>query len=152
MFRVEEDQNNRTYRLQGTIDESADLAFLRALHGGVKVNLRQVARISSFGVRSWIEALNHIPADARIEFHEVPPHVVNQINMVSGFLGRGRVCTFFAPMVCEACGHEAEILFAVGECQRNECQLPPTTCPQCRKRMVIDELEAQYLLFVRLTS
>jgi hypothetical protein len=51
-------------------------------------------------------------------------------------------------MKCDACKFEQELLFTVGECQRNEGQLPPTSCPRCGKLMTMDE-EEHFLLFIQ---
>jgi hypothetical protein len=145
-FRTERTSDG--YRLSGVIDENADLGFLRELHGHVSIHLGAVRRINSFGVRQWIEAIRATPADARLEFLECPAPVVDQINMVAGFLGRGHVVSFYAPMVCESCKAEESALFHVIDCKRNNNRLPPFACPSCNKKMVVDELEEQYLLFL----
>jgi len=74
--------------------------------------------------------------------------VIDQINMVSGFLGRGKVVSFYAPMTCEACDVEMNQLFEVADVRKTG-KLPEVKCPKCRKAMEVDDLEEQYLLFVR---
>ena len=134
--------------LSGVIDESADLSFFEQLSGHVRIHMRNVRRINSYGVRSWIEAVRHLGPDTVVELVECPPSVVDQINMVAGFLGRGRVASFYAPMACERCGHEREQLFGVAE-YRAAGRLPEVKCPQCGETMQVDDLEEHYLLFAR---
>jgi hypothetical protein len=148
-FRVERVDDGRTYLLSGVIDENADLTFFHGIHGAAKVMLGNVRRINSFGVRQWIEAIRRIPADAHVEFHECPPPVVDQINMVAGFMGKGNVISFYAPMICEKCAAEQDALFTVADCQENGGHLPAYPCPKCGTRMEVDDLEEHYLLFVR---
>jgi hypothetical protein len=75
--------------------------------------------------------------------------VVDQINMVAGFAGRGRVVSFYAPMLCESCNHEEDHLFYVSDLRKHDGRLPPLPCPHCGTTMQVDDLEEQYLLFTR---
>lgn len=153
-FRFEaaaEADGTRIIKLEGVVDEHADLAFFTDLHGPVKLSLKGVRRINSFGVRAWIDAIRRVPADCTFEFVDCPPPVVDQMNMVAGFLGRGKVSSFFAPMTCERCDLEQDHLFLVADCRRQGGKLPAVGCPSCGKPMEVDDLEEQYLLFVRET-
>jgi hypothetical protein len=137
-----------TIVLSGIIDEAADLSFFDQLAGTARLSLRAVRRINSYGVRAWIDAIRRVPRHVSIELHECPPSVVDQINMVSGFAGRGKVVSFYAPMACERCGLEQDHLFTVDEF-RAAGKLPPVACPSCGTTMQVDDLEEQYLLFAR---
>jgi len=136
-------------RLSGVIDEHPDLSFLSKLKGRVHISLKGVRRINSFGVRAWIDAIRRVPAEANLEFIECPPPVIDQINMVAGFLGRGKVLSFFAPMTCDKCDVEINQLFQTAEVKKNNSKLPAVKCPKCGGGMEVDDLEDQYLLFVR---
>lgn len=150
-FRVEGlDGDGRALRLVGVIDENADLSFFSRLRGHVQVCMRGVRRINSFGVRSWIDAIRKVPDGTSLEFVECPPPVIDQMNMVAGFLGRaGTVSSFYAPMVCETCDLEEDRLFQVAECRQKGGKLPIAKCPRCGEPMEVDDLEEQYLLFVK---
>lgn len=150
-FRVEvaEGEGGKTIRLYGVIDEHADLSFMHTLRGSVRFSLRGVRRINSFGVRAWIDAIRRVPAECSFELVECPPPVVDQLNMVAGFVGRGRVTSFFAAMRCEKCDRELDHLFAVADIKKNHNKLPRVDCPSCRQPMEVDDLEDQYLMFVR---
>src|SRR5512143_1099977 len=91
-FRVERHASGEI-SLSGVVDESADLSFFERLTGHVRIHMRNVRRINSYGVRAWIEAVRNLPPDTVVELVECPPSVVDQINMVAGFLGRGRVAS-----------------------------------------------------------
>ncbi len=136
--------------ITGIIDENADLAPLAALgERPVEVAMRGVRRINSFGVRAWIDAVRKIPQSARLQFVQCPPPVVDQCNMVAGFLGHGKLVSFFAPMVCTECDEQIDQLFLTSACRDNGGKLPATPCPRCGRPMEVDDLEEQYLLFVR---
>ena len=136
--------------ITGIIDENADLTPLTTLgERPIEVNLRAVRRINSFGVRTWIDAVRKVPQSARLTFVQCPPPVVDQCNMVSGFLGHGVLVSFFAPMVCSECDEQIDQLFETAACRANGGKLPVTPCPRCGRPMEVDDLEEQYLLFVR---
>src|SRR5688500_12384016 len=134
-FAVEQGADGQTVHLRGVIDENADLGFFARLQGAVTVNLTAVRRTNSYRVRSWIEAIRLLPKDARLRFVECPPPVVDQINMVAGFLGSGRVESFYAPMACRSCGHEMDALFEVVTCRNAGGRIPAVPCPKCSSAM-----------------
>lgn len=144
-----ESTDGQLWRLSGVIDENADLGFMETLSGHALLNLKGVRRINSYGVRSWIEAVRKVPHGTIVEFIECPPPVVDQMNMVQGFLGRGMVTSFYAPMACERCDLEKDHLFQVADCRAAGGKIPAVPCPKCNQPMEIDDLEEQYLLFVR---
>jgi len=138
--------------MSGVIDENADLALLGTLGARpVRFNMKSVRRINSYGVRSWMEAIRRIPRDAEISFIHCPPPVIDQCNMVAGFLGHGRLLSFYAPMTCTECDEQIDQLFETAACRANGNKLPATPCPRCGRPMEVDDLEDQYLLFVRET-
>lgn len=136
--------------IAGVIDENADLTPLTLLGARpVRVHLRAVRRINSFGVRSWMDAIRQIPRSVPLRFVHAPPPVVDQCNMVSGFVGHGSLESFYAPMTCTECDEQVDQLFETAACRANGGRLPSTPCPRCGRAMEVDDLEEQYLLFVR---
>jgi hypothetical protein len=135
--------------LTGVIDENADLSFLERLPAGkVTVNLRGVRRINSYGVRIWLENIRRVPEAVQLQFVELPPPIVDQANMLHGFLGRGRVMSFLVPYVCERCRQYREELLTSEEC-RGRSSLPVVACPSCSGAMEVDDVEEQYLQISR---
>ncbi len=137
-----------TWILSGIIDENSDLGFLESLSGPTRLHMRDVRRINSYGVRAWIESIRKVPRGVGLEFVECSPAVIDQANMVAGFLGRGQVGSFYAPMICDRCGAERDELFRTEEYQRDG-RLPEVSCPRCGSPMQVDDLEEHYLLFAR---
>ncbi|MCE9578216.1 MAG: hypothetical protein K8W52_34135 [Deltaproteobacteria bacterium] len=136
--------------VSGVVDENADLALLSTLGGRpVRVNLKGVRRINSFGVRAWMDAVRKVPRDVVLTFAQAPSPVIDQCNMVTGFLGHGTLESFFAPMTCGECDEQVDQLFETAACRANGGKLPSTPCPRCGRPMEVDDLEDQYLLFVR---
>src|SRR5262245_43622284 len=89
-----------TWELSGSIDDIGDLSFFAALHGPSRLNLRHVKRMNSHGVRSWLDNIRKMPGSATLELIECSPAMIDQVNLVAGLLGRGRVVSFYVPMHC----------------------------------------------------
>lgn len=147
---VSSDAANDLVSIHGVIDESSDLSPMtrlgkRPLH----INMRGVRRINSYGVRAWLDAIRELPSTCKLSFIHCPPPVVDQCNMVSGFLGHGQLESFYAPMTCIECDEQIDQLFETAACRANGGKLPKTPCPRCGRPMEVDDLEEQYLLFVR---
>jgi hypothetical protein len=90
-----------------------------------------------------------VPAATPLTFVHCPSPVVDQCNMVSGFLGHGALMSFYAPMTCRECDEAVDTLFETAAVRANLGKLPVTPCPRCKRPMEIDDLEDQYLLYVR---
>lgn len=138
------------FRLHGVVDEFADLSALT--HGDLpelELDLHDVRRINSFGVRAWIEVMRQIPREVRVRFCKCSPPVVEQCNMVTAFSGHAEIVSFYAPMICEPCDEQLDILVDSESCRARGNTLPRTPCPSCQRDMEIDDLEEQYLLFLR---
>jgi hypothetical protein len=151
MFSVErhESAGVKHLHLSGVIDEFADLSFFAHLEGDVVVHLGEVRRINSFGVRLWIDGVRAIPAESTVVYVDVPVPLVEQMNMIHDFFGRGRVESFLAPMACNSCGRNETVLFRVEECLRGEVVRLERQCSACDATMELDDIEEQYLAFLR---
>ncbi len=135
--------------LSGVIDEFADLSFLSHLEGKVVVHLGEVRRINSFGVRLWIDGVRAIPEEASVIFVDVPVPLVEQVNMIHDFFGRGLVESFQAPMACNSCGRMETVLFSVEVCRKNDPVRLECKCGGCDAEMELDDIEEQYLAFLK---
>jgi hypothetical protein len=136
-------------RLSGVIDEHADLSFLSSLVGPkVVMNLRGVRRINSYGVRHWMEHIRKVPPSVQMEVIEIPPPIVDQVNMVHGFMGRGKVVSFYVPYTCGNCEEYREQLVTSSEVRAKKA-LPEVKCPACDSVMEVDDVEEQYLQILR---
>lgn len=151
LFSVERHEQDgvRHLHLSGVIDEFADLSFLPHLGGEVVVHLGGVRRINSFGVRLWIDGVRAIPSKANVVFVNVPVPLVEQVNMIPDFFGRGRVETFQAPMVCNVCGRTETVLFSVKACTAEGSAGLSSGCSACDAAMELDDIEEQYLAFLK---
>ncbi|WP_374033821.1 hypothetical protein ACES2I_14355 [Bdellovibrio bacteriovorus] len=94
--------------LEGPISEKTALFELNIQnYKEIKLNMSKVTFINSIGVKNWILWTCRVPADAKLSLEECPFVIVNQVNIVHGFLPKNaRVISFHAPFLCEDCSHE----------------------------------------------
>jgi eukaryotic-like serine/threonine-protein kinase len=113
--------------LGGRLNEGFHGAALGgALDGVVVLDLARVERITSYGVREWLEMLTAARGRASLYFCRCSEAVVNQLAMIRGFSGDGVVVSFVAPYLCRTCGATAE---RVLDCQRDAALLVRREAP-----------------------
>ncbi|MBF0431523.1 MAG: hypothetical protein HQK83_09605 [Fibrobacteria bacterium] len=153
-FNIEKEQDGDVLKLNlsGVIDEDSDLSdLLFPDHKGkLIINLKEVKRINSCGVREWVNAMETI-SEMEIELINCSTAIVNQINMVSNFSGNGKVTSFMAPYYCESCDAEFEIALEVDKNfpDRDYPVAPSYNCPKCKNTLEFDDIEDKYFLFIK---
>ncbi|WP_444881604.1 protein kinase domain-containing protein [Hyalangium versicolor] len=140
-------------RISGVIDETFPLTSASPeLTGIVIVDLGCVDRISSFGVRKWIEFASKLPSGA-ISMYMVyaPPVVVDQLNMVEGFAGVTRVLTVLAPYTCRTCSEDRlRAVNLMDEAQViSENRAPEHNCPVCSNPLEFADLPGEFFGYMR---
>jgi hypothetical protein len=134
--------------LSGAIDEWADLDALFddiPPHSMVAIDLSQVKRISSVGVRVWICFMDKLKAhDMPVQLEGCSVVIVRQMNMISQFRGHGDVRSAYAPYYCPTCNKEQLRLIDLSA--EVSAQLRKTMlCPTCNSSLDLDEEEALYV-------
>ena len=131
-------------RLEGTIDEQFDGAALLSEVGAgpLLLNLGGIGKISSFGIREWVDFMAQAGRRASaIYLIECSPKVIDQLNMVANFAGAARVVSFFAPYRCDYCDDERRRLLQV-ELDRamiHAARMPDRICESCGNAEYFDE-------------
>src|SRR3954454_10396308 len=98
-------------KLSGIIDDSFDRArFLEGLGSIIVFDLEGVTRITSYGVREWMNALRGLPSDSYYCFVRARPTIVSQFNMVAKFGAQGQLITLYSPYHCSSCDNDFEVL------------------------------------------
>ncbi len=145
---VEETERIRVV-IKGDITEATNFRdLLPVMVGRVDFDLSQVTYINSLGVRAWVEFLRAAPIQG-YEFHACSVPFVLQAALSDAVLGRGTVTSFFAPYVCDVCGHEEERLLQSATVLASEDHSPPTfNCPSCGGDLALDDLPQRYLAFL----
>jgi predicted RNA-binding Zn-ribbon protein involved in translation (DUF1610 family)/anti-anti-sigma regulatory factor len=150
-WRIKERPGFTTVEFTGEIDENADFAELRRrLKGTVVFHLAEVRRINSCGVREWVNFVRDLPTVTELTFTHCSPAIVTQLNMIFNFRGAAKVRSFYAPYVCDNCGHEEEKLLDVQSQfpSGKTSKVPEFACEQCGKSMEFDDLPERYLSFL----
>ncbi|NTX16416.1 serine/threonine protein kinase [Myxococcus sp. CA056] len=140
-------------RIAGVIDETFPLTSTHPeLTGLLVVDLGRVERISSFGVRRWIEFAAKLPPGALgLYVVHAPPVVVDQLNMVEGFAGVARVLSVLAPYTCRTCNEDRmRVVNLVDEAQViAEERAPEHTCPVCSNPLEFADLPSEFFDYAR---
>lgn len=153
-FNASKQQNGSEFlvNLSGHIDEDATFNNI-ALDGAGKVvlELEGVTAINSCGIREWIKWIRTVPPGTPVVYRKCPKVIVDQINMVAGFLpDGGKVESFYVPYYSEASGDEKMILFQEGsEFKGNEIFPPAEVKDASGEVMEMDVIEAKYFKFLK---
>ncbi len=102
------------FSIEGAISEKCPL-FDYSITDATEIilDLEKMTFINSIGVKNWINWTFKIPSQCKLELHKCPFVIINQVNIVQGFLPKqARIQSFFAPYISES-GEEMTIL-----CQR----------------------------------
>src|SRR5262245_28081505 len=139
-------------KLSGVIDEDNELSELtdRIGVGTTVIDLGEIERINSCGVRDWVNWLTKIEKNgAKAVLVECSPAIVAQINLVNNFTGNGVVKSFFAPYFCPACELEKVLLVETQELARQDPpKAPMCRCDECDGVMDFDDMEESYFAFL----
>lgn len=124
----------------------------RTWAGRVIVDMGAVERISSFGVREWLELQRSVDArgDAvTLYLARCSEPVVTQLGMIRAFVGRAQLVSFLAPYLCVTCGAAFNHCF---DCERDAVALdgspPLIPCPTCGESARLDD-DASYFTPLR---
>lgn len=138
-------------KLSGVIDEDNELAELTdKIHGStVVIDLGEVERINSCGVRDWVNWLGRVEAkNAEIVLVECSPAIVAQINLVNNFTGRGVVKSFYVPYFCPECDEEKVLLCETADMGPPPHEPPICRCDECDLVMDFDDMPDSYFAFL----
>jgi serine/threonine protein kinase len=140
--------------VSGMVDESfesfgnfGELAAMKT----VILNVSGMTRMTSFGVRQWLKAMDVLPKSITdLYLLGCPTFFVDQLNMVLNFGGASKILTAVAPYTCPSCGMESgEMLDVLAE-RANLAKggLPEKECTRCGGKLEFDETPESYFGFV----
>lgn len=150
-LQIEKNGNDWKIRMSGTVDEDVDFGqYSLTGAGSIELFLGEVKSINSCGIREWIKWIG--TADGvPISYNECPKIIVDQINMVQGFLpAQGRVNSFYVPYYNEESGSEKNVLFKLGSefTETGEIKAPMVKDDEGHE-MEMDVVEAKYFKFLK---
>ena len=137
--------------ISGVIDEDADFGpYSLAGIDHTDLYLSQIKSINSCGIREWIKWINTAGV-ASIQYFECPKLIVDQINMVQGFLpAHAKVMSFYVPYFNEDSGSEKNVLFSYGtEFTEAGVQAPAAVVDEEGKPMEMDVIESKFFKFLK---
>ena len=140
-----------TVQMAGTIDEDVDFNQFN-LGGNSQVNIEMtgIKSINSCGIREWIKWMG-TASGAAITFENCPKVIVDQINMVDGFLpATGKVKSFQVPYYNDDSGSEKNVLFRYGtEFDDSSVNPPASVKDEEGNEMEMDVIESKYFKFLK---
>jgi hypothetical protein len=150
-IKVEKAGTQAKVQISGVIDEDADFnphSLAGATH--VDLHLGNIKGINSCGIREWIKWIG-TAGGATVQYHECPKMIVDQINMVQGFLpAKGQVMSFYVPYFNEDSGAEKNVLFTYGKEFTESGVNPPADIKDDEgNAMEMDVVEAKYFKFLK---
>ncbi|MCA9568009.1 MAG: serine/threonine protein kinase [Myxococcales bacterium] len=117
---------------RGRLNEAFDGRTVgEQIDGPTIFDLEGIERITSFGIRSWLEMMR-VSRARPLYLARVPQAFVNQVSMVRGLLGKASVCSFYAPFLCPddhteiralLAGEDARRMLALGDVPHVPCPL-----------------------------
>jgi eukaryotic-like serine/threonine-protein kinase len=117
----------------------------------VVINVSGMTRMTSFGVRQWLKAMDALPKSITdLYLLGCPTFFVDQLNMVLNFGGASKILTVIAPHTCPSCGVESGELIDVLADRANLAKggLPEKECARCGGKLEFDETPESYFAFV----
>ena len=144
--------NGFTYlKLKGILDEDNLLANLLSQIQGrlLLIDMAEIDRINSCGVRDWVNWLNQIQAlGVAVILLRCSPSVVSQANMVTNFAADAFIHSFFAPYVHPDTGDEQNVLLFTEDIRQNLPIRAPKIFNENGEELEFDEFEESYFAFV----
>ncbi len=138
-------------KLGGVIDEDNELGELvdRISAGTAVIDLGDIERINSCGVRDWVNWLGKLEGKGtRSVLVECSPAIVAQINLVNNFTGSGVVKSFYVPYFCPECDEEKVLLVEAGDMGPPPHEPPTCRCDECDLVMDFDDMPDSYFAFL----
>jgi hypothetical protein len=152
-LKIEISPSPHVIRFQGEIDEDALFTGIVIPDDRETVfDLNGVRLINSCGIREWIRWMKEIKTGTRLVWENCPKIIVDQINMVDGFLPAGaKVRSFDVPYYCEKCEKIKIVRFQAGVEFQGATVTAPTavTCDHCQGPVELDVIESKYFKFLR---
>lgn len=140
----------RVVRLGGRLTEAfkGELAS-QLLRGRVILDLGDVQRITSFGVREWLAMFAGAVHLQDCFLARCSESIVNQLTLIRKFDGGSQILSFFAPYLCTSCNKPFERLFDRDFDADEIARAAPESvkCPRCDGRGSFDDDPRSYFAF-----
>jgi len=148
-----------TVVVDGQIDENSDFSKVQVgAASTIFLDLQNVSSLNSMGLKKWLEWVRDIRDGRQLFFRNCPRPVVDQMNILNGFLPMGAIVeSFSVPYYCGECSHEENYLatrgkdFLEGTVDKKEGVLltEKKECPICQAKMEWDIIPQKYFSFLK---
>jgi hypothetical protein len=149
-LKIDKNADAAKITIAGIIDEDVDFNEF-SLNGinQMEFDLNSVKSINSCGIREWIKWLG-TNSKAKMTYVNCPKIIVDQINMVDGFLPKnGKVLSFYVPYYNDDSGTEKNVLFRHGTEYTDTAVTPPEkVVDEIGNSMEMDVIETKYIKFL----
>lgn len=154
------DANMKTrLQIDGSMDEHSDYSSIEThFTDEVVFDFNDVDHINSTGIKHWVQWASMIVEknpNLKFWFVNCPKPIVDQINMVEGFLPRNSVVkSFKVPYFCEICSKDTVRTFVLGreynyEGGKLSLNIPDSKCEKENCEMEPDVVEQKYFKFLK---
>ena len=154
------DDNMKTrLQIDGAMDEHSDYSSIETqFTDEVVFDFDNVEHINSTGIKHWVQWISKVSTDnpnLKFFFVNCPKPIVDQINMVDGFLPQQSVVkSFKVPYFCEVCDKDMTCTFVLGreyqmDGDKVKLSIPPNTCDRADCEMEPDVVEQKYFKFLK---
>lgn len=146
----EQKGNALVVRFSGSIGENVNFEqMIGPVSGELIINCREIPRINSVGVKSWIKYFSSLQAKGiKLTFTDCSTAIVEQINLISNFLCGGTVESIYVPFSCNSCKSELVGRFTIADIKKLQMNFPALKCTKCNGEAVFDDIPEEYLSFM----
>lgn len=140
------------YKIKGVIDEFSDFSeiFNSPNSGEIWIDLGDVTRINSSGIRIWMQSI--FSFKAKTHLYNCSMQMVDQFAMIPSLINANRLVeSFYVHFVCDDCDVEARELVRVGDdidVSNYEDFPQERSCEKCGGTMVFDHSPELYFSFL----
>ncbi len=128
-------EKDGVFHLSGILNEYADFSPLLPKSPPLRLNMKDVSRLNSIGVRNLLKFLADWGTKP-FSYDQCPSEFIDQINMIPALLGtksHGEIMSLFVPYECLSCDHEEEALCPLADFKgiSQGGEAPKRQCPKC---------------------
>lgn len=149
-IQIEENDSLKTLTFIGSIDEEFDFKDLISDATQLIVDFKGLKMINSCGIREWINYIEKQGSNTKIIYINCPQIIIQQMNMVSGFLTENaEVKSFYAPYYCEDSDEEKMILLESQNITDGKAPVITQEVNGENVELEFDAIEEQYFKFLK---
>jgi ABC-type transporter Mla MlaB component len=143
-------QKTMNLKLSGKINEEATIEdYDYSQFEVLRVDLHEVSSINSVGVRTWLKWIAKIPKDKQLVFFNVPKILVDQCNMIRGFIPVwAKIESFEVPYYCPSCEAVTKKMIINQSTEYHLFVVKSIPCGQCQKDTELDVVAESFFRFL----